>query len=225
MRAEAIEQSLAAVAERAGDPTEQVYRRLFEMAPELRALFVRDTDASVRGQMLQQVFETVLDLVGDNHYASVLIATEWVNHQNLGVPARQFELFFDAMIDTFRDILAEQWSPAFAQAWRSVSAEVAEIVAQRGQEYQVEGWQEAMQWWTPSGDVDVLVRQHLDLPDGVPMALMYEVRDVLGVGEGQGRVDLSHGDNPKILEHHLLYAAEHYFQVTMLKQHPNSTSG
>jgi hypothetical protein len=96
-----------------------------------------------------------------------------------------------------------------------------EIVAQRGQEYQVEGWQEAMQWWTPSGDVDVLVRQHLDLPDGVPMALMYEVRDVLGVGEGQGRVDLSHGDNPKILEHHLLYAAEHYFQVMISKQHPN----
>ena len=94
----------------------------------------------------------------------------------------------------------------------------AEIVAQRGQEYKVEGWQEAMQWWTPSGDVDVLVRQHLDLPDGVPMALMYEVRDVLGVGEGQGRVDLSHGDNPKILEHHLLYAAEHYFQVVFFSK-------
>jgi hypothetical protein len=100
----------------------------------------------------------------------------------------------------------------------------AEIVAQRGQEYQVEGWQEAMQWWTPSGDVDVLVRQHLDLPDGVPMALMYEVRDVLGVGEGQGRVDLSHGDNPKILEHHLLYAAEHYFQVVFFSRKTAQTT-
>jgi len=30
------------------------------------------------------------------------------------------------------------------------------------------------------------------------MALMYEVRDVLGVGEGQGSVDLSWGANPQI---------------------------
>lgn len=131
MRAEAIERSLAAVADRAGDPTEQVYQRLFEIAPDLQALFVRDTDASVRGQMLQQVFETVLDLVGENHYAGVLIATEWVNHQNLGVPARQFELFFEAMIDTFRDLLGEQWTAEFEQAWRSVTAEVAQIVARR----------------------------------------------------------------------------------------------
>jgi len=89
------------------------------------------------------------------------------------------------------------------------------IVAERGHEYRVEGWKEPMQWWSPSGDVDTLVMRHLDLEGGVPMALMYEVRDVLGVGEGQGQVDLSRGDNPKILEHHLLYAAEHYFK------HPN----
>ena len=91
----------------------------------------------------------------------------------------------------------------------------AEIEAERGKEYRVEGWQQPMQWWTPSGDVDRDLMRHLELKDGVPMALMYEVRDVLGVGEGQGRVDLSYGDNPKILEHHLMYAAEHYFK------HPN----
>ena len=37
------------------------------------------------------------------------------------------------------------------------------------------------QWWSPSGDVDQLVMRHLDIENGVPMALMYEVRDVLGV--------------------------------------------
>ena len=102
MQAHLIEASLEAVAHHMGDPTATIYARLFELAPALRELFVRDTDGSVRGQMLQQVFDTVLDLVGDDRYASVLIGTEWVNHQNLGVPGDQFSLFFTAIIDSFR---------------------------------------------------------------------------------------------------------------------------
>ena len=92
-----------------------------------------------------------------------------------------------------------------------------EIPLVRGEEYAIEGWKGAMQWWSPSGDVDLLVQRHLNLPDALPMALLYEVRDVLGVGEGQGRVDLSFGDNPKILEHHLLYAGvSSYYCICVL---------
>ena len=56
----AIESSLEAVADVLGDPTERVYERLFEHSPELREMFVLDTDGSVRGEMLHRVFETVL---------------------------------------------------------------------------------------------------------------------------------------------------------------------
>jgi len=35
--------------------------------------------------------------------------------------------------------------------------------------------------------VDVMLQRHLAVEGGVPMALMYELRDVLGVGEGQAR--------------------------------------
>ncbi|MBK8767294.1 MAG: globin [Burkholderiaceae bacterium] len=131
MNAEVIERCLEAVAERVGDPSEIVYRRLFELAPDLEALFVRDTDGAVRGQMLQQVFETLLDLVGSNHYAEVLIGTEWLNHQNLGVPARQFELFFEAMISSFRDVLGPQWTPEIEAAWQSVVTRIGAIILQR----------------------------------------------------------------------------------------------
>ncbi len=131
VNADLIERSLEAVAQQVGDPTERVYRRLFELAPELEALFTRDSDGAVRGQMLQQVFETILDLVGSNAYAEVLIGTEWLNHQNLGVPAQQFELFFEAMISTFRDVLGEQWTPEFDGAWRAVNTRIGEIIARR----------------------------------------------------------------------------------------------
>eukprot|EP00960_Hanusia_phi_P061078 764725-Hanusia_phi.AAC.1 len=89
------------------------------------------------------------------------------------------------------------------------------VPPERGKQYAVDGWKEPVQWWSPSGEVDLLIQRHLEVKDGVPMALMYEVRDVLGVGEGGGSVDLVRGDNPLILEHHLLYAAEHFFL------HPN----
>ena len=39
--------------------------------------------------MLQRAFETLLDLADQGHYGKGLIATEWVNHQNLGVPPEQ----------------------------------------------------------------------------------------------------------------------------------------
>jgi hemoglobin-like flavoprotein len=131
--AELIERSLERVAERVGDPADLVYQRLFDMAPELKDLFLRDTDGSVRGEMLHRAFETILDLVGDDRYAEGMIATEWVNHQNVGVPPQQFELFFVAMTDTFRGVLGEQWTPEVEGAWQSVNAKVSGIIARLAQ--------------------------------------------------------------------------------------------
>ena len=47
--AEILAGSLEALAERVGDPADQVYARLFEAYPEMEALFVRDTTGAVRG--------------------------------------------------------------------------------------------------------------------------------------------------------------------------------
>lgn len=89
------------------------------------------------------------------------------------------------------------------------------IELRRGRTYRVEGWDEPIQWWTPSYEIDEALKRNLNVENGVPMVLMYEIRDILGVGENQGQVDLSAGDNPKILMHHLLYAADHHLS------HPN----
>jgi len=86
--------SLGAFADAVGDPTGLVYARLFSACPEMEALFVRDTDGAVRGQMLRQVFETLLDYVGDRAYSANLIRCEVVNHENLGVPPEVFASFF-----------------------------------------------------------------------------------------------------------------------------------
>jgi len=129
--ADLIEKSLEVVAERIGDPTPLVYERLFASNPELQALFVRDRDDSVKGQMLQQVIEAVLDFVGPRGFADGLFATEWVNHQNLGVPGAQFTQFFEVLVDTFRDALGPDWTGEFDQAWRTVIGDIGAAIAQR----------------------------------------------------------------------------------------------
>ena len=63
MDADLITESLERVGERCADPTPLVYERLFAQNPDMRALFVRDTDDSVKGQMLYQVIEVFLDFI------------------------------------------------------------------------------------------------------------------------------------------------------------------
>lgn len=134
MERQTIEASLEAVADAIGDPTGAVYARLFARAPELQEMFVLDTDGSVRGEMLSRVFETVLDLVDQDRFASGQIAAEWMNHCNLGVPADRFALLFAAMVDVFRDSLGTHWTDEFERAWQGVIARVDAVIAEKAAE-------------------------------------------------------------------------------------------
>ena len=129
MNADPITESLERVSERCADPTPLVYARLFSQSPEMRDLFVRDTDDSVKGQMLYQVIEVFLDFIGRGAYAANLVACEVVNHENLGVPPAVFATFFGTVMETFRDILGEDWTPAYDQAWQALLADLAAVVS------------------------------------------------------------------------------------------------
>ena len=128
-RADVIERSLQAVADRVGDPGEQVYARLFELLPDSLPLFVRDRNGQVRAEMLQRAFETVLDLVRDGNFARGMLHAEYVNHRQIGVPNGAYDVFFTAMADAFRRILGTEWGPEEEGAWQSVRDEIATIVS------------------------------------------------------------------------------------------------
>jgi hemoglobin-like flavoprotein len=125
---DAVADSLALVAERCADPTPLVYARLFAQSPDMEALFVRDSDGSVRGQMLYQVLETLLDLTGAGTYGANLIRCERVNHENLGVPPDVFASFFTTVMETFRALLGPDWTPAFDAAWSALLAWVQAVM-------------------------------------------------------------------------------------------------
>jgi hemoglobin-like flavoprotein len=119
-----ITQTLERVAERVGDPTPYVFRRLFEDRPEIEGLFIADTGGLVRGQMLQTTIDSLLDFVGDRSYGSSLVQIERVNHQGLGVDPAIFDTFYHVIMATFRDILGADWTTEMEVTWTRIIAEL-----------------------------------------------------------------------------------------------------
>lgn len=119
--------TLEAVAERHGDPTGAIYAELFAAHPELEALFWLDRDNSVRGSMVQQGLECVLDFVGDRLTAPQILAAARQHHAGYGVPADRFDAFFVAMRNAFRRIMGADWSPDMESAWNQLLREFEAI--------------------------------------------------------------------------------------------------
>lgn len=130
MNAGAIVRSLELVAER-GDPAAGVYARVFAAYPEMEALFVRDTNGAVRGNMLAEAISAILDFIDRDAYGSNLMRVEIVNHENLGVPREAFPVFFTAMRDAFADVLGAEWSGEIDAAWGALLARIDGALSER----------------------------------------------------------------------------------------------
>ena len=127
--ADVITATLERVAERVGDPMPLVFQRLFRETPEVAALFVRDTDGLVRGQMFQVTIESLLDFLGDRSYGANLVQIERVNHVGLGVEPAVFDQFYLTVMATFKEILGDDWTPDMELTWSRV---VGELTGQAG---------------------------------------------------------------------------------------------
>ncbi len=122
--ARAIEASLEIAAEHGGDLTPRVYALLFARQPAMQALFWRDTNGAVKGEMLMRVFEAILDFVGERRYADHLIQCEVVTHENYDVPRDVFATYFGVVAEVVREACSSEWSPAMAAAWRAMLADL-----------------------------------------------------------------------------------------------------
>ena len=127
MDAEAIKRSLELVAEHS-DPTALVYARLFSQYPQMEALFVRDVNGAVRGNMLAEVITALLDFVDANNYGANLMRAEIVNHEHLGVPPHHFVAFFATLRDVFADVLAAEWTPDIEAAWAELLVQIDDLL-------------------------------------------------------------------------------------------------
>ena len=122
--AAAIEASLERAGERRGDLVPLVYARLFAAQPAMRALFWRDTDDGVKGEMLARVFDALLDFVGERRYADILIRSESITHEGYDVPPDVFPTFFGIVAEAVREACGDDWTEDMAAAWRRTLADI-----------------------------------------------------------------------------------------------------
>src|SRR5262249_51992697 len=122
--ADTIEASLTLVSERCADLTPLVYARLFREHPEMETLFWRDTDGAIKGEMLQRVFEVILDFIGEQLYGAQLIQCEVITHEGYDVPPDVFRTFFGTVAATIREQLGEDWTTDVDKAWRALLADL-----------------------------------------------------------------------------------------------------
>ena len=127
MTADLIRQSLERLAERQGDPTPQVYARLFAARPDAQALFVGDRTGAARGEMLAQAFDALLDLAEGGRQGARLIAVERINHEGLGVPPEVFADFFPVVAQVVREGLGEAWTREVAEAWADLTERARQL--------------------------------------------------------------------------------------------------
>jgi hemoglobin-like flavoprotein len=123
-----IAQSLETAAERGGDLTAAVYKRLFRDRPELEPLFIMDTNGAVRGEMLSRAFDAILDFIGPRAYAHNLISAEATNHDGYNVPREAFALFFATIRDVVRAACADTWSVDMEASWQRLLASIDDFI-------------------------------------------------------------------------------------------------
>jgi hemoglobin-like flavoprotein len=116
--------SLERLAEAHGDPTAAVYERLFAEHPELEALFVLDRQGQVRGAMLANVFDALMDISGERRHGLNLILAERLNHDDMGVSHALFARFFEIVFETVRNLFGGEWTPEMESAWRTALNEI-----------------------------------------------------------------------------------------------------
>lgn len=127
MEADLILDTLERAGEACADPAPLVYRRLFELKPEYESLFVMDTDGGVRGSMLETCINAILGVLENDPSQRVIISSARFSHGGYGIVEADLDLMFQAIRDTFRDLLGKDWTQERDKAWAELLRGIAAI--------------------------------------------------------------------------------------------------
>lgn len=115
-----VQDSFAAVVPVTDEAAADFYRRLFELAPDTRALF--RNDMAEQGRKLFLTLATVVDAL-DRLESIVPVARELaIRHVAYGATDRHYAAVGSALIETLRDGLGPRFDPDTEQAWQAAYA-------------------------------------------------------------------------------------------------------
>jgi nitric oxide dioxygenase len=104
------------------------YRRLFEIAPELRPLF--KSGIEVQAQKLMDMLGIVIRLLRDPAVLSAMLIRLAQRHRGYGVHAEHYQKVRDALLWTLERVLAEAFTSELRTAWSELYDSAAAAMTQ-----------------------------------------------------------------------------------------------
>ena len=124
-----IERSFELAGERCEDLTPLVYRRLFDLHPEARAMFRTEGSELVKGSMLALTIDAMMDFAGERTGHFRMSEAEISSHDAYGTQRELFIAFFGIIAQTLREIVGADWSDDIDAAWRKLLGDIESFVA------------------------------------------------------------------------------------------------
>ncbi|HSN70111.1 MAG TPA: pentapeptide repeat-containing protein, partial [Steroidobacteraceae bacterium] len=121
-----LRMTLALIAARGTPPVESFYRRLFELAPEIRPLF-RDDLPSQSRKFLESLKLIVAGLESPERHIAVLQRLG-TRHATYGVQERHYAAVGDALLGMLAETLGREFTPEVANAWRRTYEMIASVM-------------------------------------------------------------------------------------------------
>jgi hemoglobin-like flavoprotein len=123
---EEVQASFAKVAPIADQAATLFYGRLFETAPDVRALF--SGDMTVQGQKLMSAIATVVDSLGDIDAVAPAVRDLAKRHVAYGVRPEHYEIVGAALLWTLEQGLGDDFTPAVSAAWAAAYGALSDIM-------------------------------------------------------------------------------------------------
>lgn len=110
-----IRQTFTLLEPRAGIVSLLFYQRLFNLAPGVRSLFTGDIEA--QGVKLMAMLKTVIDSLEAPDKLIPALEEMGRRHAGYGVEDSQYDIVGQALLETFADVLGQEFSADARDAW------------------------------------------------------------------------------------------------------------
>jgi hemoglobin-like flavoprotein len=125
-QAQLIRESFAHLHRRQAESAELFYGRLFEIAPETRALF--KTDIRSQGVKLMESLTVAIASLNDRPGLTALLKKLGRNHRGYGVEAKHYACVGEALIWTLQNSLGKEFTAETRLAWEILYGDISGVM-------------------------------------------------------------------------------------------------
>jgi len=127
LQIELLENSFQAIAPRGGEFVEVFYERLFTQFPQTRAFFTSTDMKEQRKKLLGALLLVIQNLRKPEVLTSALKGLGQ-RHVAYGVRPEHYPIVGAVLLETFSDLLGEDWTPEYRDAWAQAYEVVCSIM-------------------------------------------------------------------------------------------------